>query len=88
VATSKRILKSEGNSSQTPRAQRGRDATKNSEYLSRKGAKAAKKLNFRTWRSWRLGGSNSPGVWQFSAMELLELLQVLELLQLLELVQR
>lgn len=56
MATSKRILKSEGNSSQTPRAQNG---------LTRASV-----------------------VWQFSAMELLELLQVLELLQLLELVQR
>jgi hypothetical protein len=38
--------------------QRGEAATKN-RNISRKGAKAAKKLNFRTWRSWRLGGSNS-----------------------------
>jgi hypothetical protein len=42
----------------TTEAQRGEAATKN-RNISRKGAKAAKKLNFRTWRSWRLGGSNS-----------------------------
>ena len=42
----------------TTKAWRGKAATKISDY-SRKGAKAAKKLNFRTWRSWRLGGSKS-----------------------------
>ena len=50
----------------TTKAWRGKAATKISDY-SRKGAKhvlsnvegATKKLNFRTWRSWRLGGSKS-----------------------------
>ena len=50
----------------TTEAPRGEAATKN-RNISRKVAKhvlsnvegAAKKLNFRTWRSWRLGGSNS-----------------------------
>jgi hypothetical protein len=38
-------------------AQPTRNKTQN---ISRKGAKAAKKLNFPTWRSWRLGASKSP----------------------------
>jgi hypothetical protein len=31
---------------------------KSENLVSRKGAKAAKKLNFRTWRAWRLGAIN------------------------------
>ena len=51
----------------TAETQRGYAATK-TRNISRKDAKhvlsnvegAAKKLNFRTWRSWRLGASKSP----------------------------